>query len=122
MDSRGQGDLCRCAPDSPNRLGSSRVSQSAASSTSSRSPRPGGGVAMSQEPATPPIAIEKKPPESPVHDVMGGASRWEVKVHDHGLVALLDVLPRFAPLGKTAEFAIVQAARVIFFFKQKTAY
>ena len=29
-----------------------------------------------------------------------------------GLVALCDVLPRFAPIGKTADFAIVQAARV----------
>src|ERR1700689_1476171 len=56
--------------------------------------------------------IDKKPFESEVHDVMGGSSRWEVKVHDHGLVALLDVMPRFAPLGKTADFAIVQAARV----------
>jgi thymidylate synthase (FAD) len=35
-----------------------------------------------------------------------------VKVHEHGLVALLDVMPRFAPVGKTADFAIVQAARV----------
>ena len=44
--------------------------------------------------------------------VMGGSGRWEVKVHEHGLVALLDVMPRFAPVGKTADFAIVQAARV----------
>jgi thymidylate synthase (FAD) len=62
------------------------------------------------------IKIEKKPFESDgdadVVDVMGGHSRWEVKVHDHGLVALLDVMPRFAPAGKTADFAIVQAARV----------
>jgi thymidylate synthase (FAD) len=43
---------------------------------------------------------------------MGGSGRWEVKVHDHGLVALCDVMPRFAPVGKTADFAIVQAARV----------
>jgi thymidylate synthase (FAD) len=63
--------------------------------------------------ASPPeIAIQKNKPESPVYDVMGGDSRWEVKVHDHGLVALLDVMPRFAPVGKTADFAIVQAARV----------
>src|SRR3984957_19255953 len=63
---------------------------------------------------TPPteIAIEKKEPESPVYDVMGGAARWEMKIHDHGLIALLDVMPRFAPVGKTADFAIVQAARV----------
>ena len=58
------------------------------------------------------IPIERKPPEGEVYDVMGGSARWEVKVHDHGLVALLDVMPRFAPVGKTADFAIVQAARV----------
>jgi thymidylate synthase (FAD) len=58
------------------------------------------------------IQIDRKPPEGEVHDVMGGSARWEVKVHDHGLVALIDVMPRFAPVGKTADFAIVQAARV----------
>src|SRR5215210_6786556 len=58
------------------------------------------------------ITVEKKAPEGEVYDVMGGSGRWEVKVHDHGLVALLDVMPRFAPAGKTADFAIVQAARV----------
>src|SRR5690349_22351984 len=58
------------------------------------------------------IQVERKPFEGEVHDVMGGASRLEVKVHDHGLVALLDAMPRFAPAGKTADFAIVQAARV----------
>src|SRR5579859_5178656 len=58
------------------------------------------------------IEVEKKPPEGEVFDVMGGSGRWEVKVHEHGLVALLDVMPRFAPVGKTADFAIVQAARV----------
>src|SRR4030081_2497541 len=58
------------------------------------------------------IRIERKPPEAEVYDVMGGSSRWEVKAHDHGLGALLDVMPRFAPVDKTADFAIVQAARV----------
>src|SRR5689334_15981402 len=58
------------------------------------------------------IAIERKPFEGEVYDVMGGDARWEVKIHEHGLVALLDVMPRFAPVGKTADFAIVQAARV----------
>ncbi|WP_165233521.1 FAD-dependent thymidylate synthase [Aquisphaera insulae] len=58
------------------------------------------------------VTIQKKPPESEVSDVMGGSARWEVKIHDHGLVALLDVMPRFVPVGKTADFAIVQAARV----------
>jgi thymidylate synthase (FAD) len=67
---------------------------------------------MSEEPQTPEIVIEKKPPETAVFDLMGGFARWEVKIHEHGLVALLDVMPRFAPVGKTADFAIVQAARV----------
>src|SRR5947207_14578781 len=57
------------------------------------------------------VVIEKKPFDSEVFDVMGGSARWEVKVHDHGLVALCDVMPRLAPVGKTADFAIVQAAR-----------
>src|SRR5215211_5334310 len=58
------------------------------------------------------IEIVKKPFEAETYDVMEGAARWEVTVHDHGLVALIDVMPRFAPAGKTADFAIVQAARV----------
>lgn len=58
------------------------------------------------------MAIEKKHLESPHRDVMDQAARWEIKVHDHGLVALVDVMPRLAPEGKTADFAIVQAARV----------
>ena len=58
------------------------------------------------------IAIERKPADASMQDVMGGAARWEVKVHDHGLVALIDVMPRLVPAGKTADFAIVQAARV----------
>lgn len=45
-------------------------------------------------------------------DIMGGDARREVSVHDHGLVALVDVMPRMVPEGKTADFAIVQAARV----------
>jgi len=58
------------------------------------------------------IEIDKKAFETETYDVMDGAARWEVKVHDHGLVALIDVMPRFAPVGKTADYAIVQAARV----------
>jgi thymidylate synthase (FAD) len=58
------------------------------------------------------IQIDKKPFETEVYDVMGNAARWEVKVHDHGLVALVDVMPRLVPKGKTADAAIVQAARV----------
>ncbi|MBL8745586.1 MAG: FAD-dependent thymidylate synthase [Phycisphaerae bacterium] len=43
---------------------------------------------------------------------MQGETRREIKVHDHGLVALLDVMPRLVPEGQTADQAIVQAARV----------
>lgn len=57
-------------------------------------------------------AIEKRPFETETRDLMDGAARWEISVHDHGLVALIDVMPRLAPVGKTADYAIVQAARV----------
>src|SRR5215210_2616134 len=60
----------------------------------------------------PALQIERKPFEGEMQDVMGGAARWAVKVHDHGLVALVDVMPRLVPAGKTADYAIVQAARV----------
>lgn len=56
--------------------------------------------------------IDRKPHEAEVHDIMDGASRWEIKVHDHGMVALVDVMPRLVPKGKGSDFAIVQAARV----------
>lgn len=56
--------------------------------------------------------IEFKAAEAAVTDVMQGAARWEVKLHEHGLVALVDVMPRLVPGGKTADSAIVQAARV----------
>lgn len=65
---------------------------------------------MSREEAK--IEIDRKPFEGEMQDIMEGSGRWEVKVHDHGLVALLDVMPRLVPAGKTADFAIVQAARV----------
>src|SRR5262245_13320330 len=60
----------------------------------------------------PGVSIDKKPFDGEVVDVMGGSARWEIKVHDHGLVALIDCMPRLVPAGKTADFAIVQAARV----------
>src|SRR5436190_11410512 len=67
---------------------------------------------MSSGPEKIEYQIDRKPFETEMCDVMDGAARWEIKVHDHGLVALVDVMPRFAPKGKTADFAIVQAARV----------
>src|SRR5438128_2780574 len=58
------------------------------------------------------IKIDRKPFEAEMRDIMDGAGRWEVPVHDHGLVALVDVMPRLVPAGMTADYAIVQAARV----------
>jgi len=58
------------------------------------------------------IEVERRPPEVELVDVMGGDGRREVRVHDHGLIALVDVMPRLVPEGQTADFAIVQAARV----------
>ena len=57
-------------------------------------------------------AIKIVSPEVPLHDVMDGASRWEIPCLDHGFVALVDCMPRLVPEGKTADFAIVQSARV----------
>lgn len=45
-------------------------------------------------------------------DVMDGALYWETKIGEHGKVALVDVMPRTCPIDKTADFCIVQAARV----------
>ncbi len=56
--------------------------------------------------------IKKVPTESTLVDVMGGSSRQEVQIHDHGFIALLDAMPRLVPEGQTADAAIVQAARV----------
>lgn len=45
-------------------------------------------------------------------DVLAGAARWTIDVHDHGFVALVDAMPRLVPEGQSADVAIVQAARV----------
>ena len=58
------------------------------------------------------LTIVHKAPDSDLIDVLQGAARWEIQVHEHGLVALVDVMPRLVPAGKTADSAIVQAARV----------
>lgn len=58
------------------------------------------------------VRVVSKPPDLPMVDIMAGDGRREVAVHDHGLVALVDVMPRLVPEGQTADFAIVQAARV----------
>lgn len=56
--------------------------------------------------------IKHVEPESKLVDVMGGDGRWEIPVHEHGFIALVDSMPRLVPEGKTADAAIVQAARV----------
>lgn len=58
------------------------------------------------------IRITRVNPESPMRDVMEGAARLEVRIHEHGFVALVDTMPRLVPEGQTADAAIVQAARV----------
>ena len=60
--------------------------------------------------AAPPIT--RTPAEAPLVDVMGGSSRHEIRIHEHGFIALIDAMPRLVPQGQTADFAIVQAARV----------
>ncbi len=58
------------------------------------------------------MEILRRPFEAETVDLMGGCSRWEVRVHEHGFLALVDVMPRVVPAGQTADAAIVQAARV----------
>jgi len=50
--------------------------------------------------------------EVPFRDVMNGSQRQEIRLYDHGFVALMDAMPRLVPAGQTADSAIVQAARV----------
>src|SRR5437016_2540907 len=57
-------------------------------------------------------AIQRVPAETPLVDVLGGSSRHEVRIHQHGFIALIDAMPRLVPRGQTADSAIVQAARV----------
>jgi len=56
--------------------------------------------------------IKRIESETPLVDLMNGIARWEIPVHEHGFIALTDVMPRLVPQGQTADFAIVQAARV----------
>ncbi len=76
-----------------------------------------GMIAVEREVAVPDATaqtyrIHRKPADVELVDVMGGSGRWEILVHDHGLVALIDAMPRLVPAGSTADAAIVQAARV----------
>ncbi len=65
------------------------------------------------EPAfSPPSTAQRAEPEGEMVDVMGGAGRWTIPLHEHGFVALVDAMPRLVPEGQTADQAVVQAARV----------
>lgn len=80
------------------------------------------------------MEIKKKPSSVPLVDLMEGADRWEIDVDgQHGIVALIDMMPRLVPAGTlcddehpegikvygisyvprkpTADGAVVQAAR-----------
>ncbi len=62
-------------------------------------------------------AVVRIPASAPLTDVMGGCQRLEVKIHEHGFLALIDAMPRLVPQNSdgsigTGDFAIVQAARV----------
>ena len=50
--------------------------------------------------------------EGRVYDLMGRTGRRQIRLDEHGLVALVDVMPRLVPEGQTADAAIVQSARV----------
>ncbi len=56
--------------------------------------------------------LKRVPSETDLVDVMEGDLRQEIRVHEHGFVALVDAMPRLIPSGQTADSAIVQAARV----------
>ncbi len=83
------------------------VTASALVPTPIRVETPSAGGAAARE-----FAIKRVPFESPTFDVMGGCARQEIRIHEHGFVALVDAMPRLVPEGQTADAAIVQAARV----------
>ena len=55
---------------------------------------------------------ERIEPEAPLVDLMGGAARHRIGLHEHGFIALVDAMPRLVQEGQTADAAVVQAARV----------
>jgi thymidylate synthase (FAD) len=66
---------------------------------------------MSEGPQTN-LKIIDETPETPLVDVMAGAARRTIRLHEHGFISLVDAMPRLVPQGQTADAAIVQAARV----------
>lgn len=49
--------------------------------------------------------------KEPTRDILGGAARLTVDIGEHGFVSLVDAMPRLVPVGRTGDYAIVQAAR-----------
>ncbi|MDX9911264.1 MAG: FAD-dependent thymidylate synthase [Phycisphaerales bacterium] len=85
------------------------------SPTSGVEPKPASPHARARHPLLPApgeLTITDTPASSRLVDVMGGALRREIRVHEHGFIALVDAMPRLVPEGQTADAAIVQAARV----------
>jgi thymidylate synthase (FAD) len=79
----------------------------------SASQAPAGSSADLPPPAAPAAIVDvMHEAGAPLHDVMNGALRREIKLLDHGFIALVDAMPRLVPAGQTADAAIVQAARV----------
>lgn len=52
------------------------------------------------------------PLETEMVDLIGGVGGVGFKVLDHGHVVLMDVMPRIVPVGRTADIAVVEAARL----------
>jgi len=67
---------------------------------------------VEMKPKAGPDGVIRSAPETPLVDIMGGSSRQQINVLDHGFIALVDCMPRLVPQGQTADAAIVQAARV----------
>lgn len=83
-----------------------------AASHPTNAPRSHAAAQAPSPPVSSTIEIKRTLPERPLVDLMGGAERWEARVHNHGFVALVDVMPRLVPADQAADAAIVQAARV----------
>ena len=58
------------------------------------------------------MTVVKIKSEGDYVDLLEGCDSWEIAVDDcHGKVALIDMLPRLVPAGRTADAAMVRAAR-----------
>ena len=63
------------------------------------------------QPQTHEMRMKRVKPQAPLVDLMDGDLRRELPVHDKGMVALVDCMPRMAPPGRTGDYAIAQMAR-----------